>query len=448
MSSHFNCSAIDADSAISSIIYGYPTCFSVLSFVDADGSTEEISRRDCCCLCPSFKRLTRKDKRDRKYKYCILTENPSTLNPVKQIFSEYETNKRGIPVAVCIKHYHHLFKHLQSPQKCWTPEEKTRINNLFKDARQLRRSSLAHCTPLTKNIKRQIEKPEHPLSNLVRSRSSGVRNKRDKKDNEALRTPKRKKPRGKSANIRRSPGLNQEQLLQAGIDSGMSGRQLERHADSLRGQNGRGNHSVKVPSGSTLRKARTILRSVFLTDFGSVETKLCPDNGAAQMCTDVVKFFKKVVYMRGFTSEDVRVIKFNLDGGRGSQKLMAQIIFQTTLFYATMPRRTSEKNTAISMAATRTLASRKRSYLASSAAPTSLMIVRSSCSTISWMCALLSRHFRTRVFSRQTISNNQTRLAVWASMALDARSTHPFGLLGKGILIMKLCALVKVLLRI
>ena len=45
------------------------------------------------------------------------------------------------------------------------------------------------------------------------------------------------------------------------------------------------------------------------------------------MCKNVVVFLYKTVYVRGRDPKKVAVLKFNLDGGRGSQKLMAQYIF-------------------------------------------------------------------------------------------------------------------------
>jgi len=252
---------------------------------------------------------------------------------MQEVFSEYTTDKRGIPVSVCKKHYHDLFRHLSDRQSCWTKEEKARLNKHFKDAHTLRKSSMTLCTPLTKNIQKHQESPEHPIANIVlntakRASSSARAKKTDEKDVlERLRTPPKKKRRGSSMSCRRSDRLKKEHLVQAGIDSGLSGRQLEKHADSLRGQGARGEHAVQVPSGSATRKERSELGKVFLPDFETLETKLCPDNGSAQMCKDVVEFFQKVVYMRGYSNEEVAVIKSNLDGGRGSQKLMAQIIF-------------------------------------------------------------------------------------------------------------------------
>ena len=45
------------------------------------------------------------------------------------------------------------------------------------------------------------------------------------------------------------------------------------------------------------------------------------------MCKNVADFLYKTVYVRGHHPRDVAVLKFNLDGGRGSQKLMVQYIF-------------------------------------------------------------------------------------------------------------------------
>ena len=50
------------------------------------------------------------------------------------------------------------------------------------------------------------------------------------------------------------------------------------------------------------------------------------------MCNDVEDFLLKVVYCRGRDRKEVAVVKFGLDGGRGSQKLMTHMIFSVIAF--------------------------------------------------------------------------------------------------------------------
>ena len=68
------------------------------------------------------------------------------------------------------------------------------------------------------------------------------------------------------------------------------------------------------------------------------------------MCTDVTDFLLKVTHIRGKRPVDVAVIKFNLDGGRGSQKLMSHMTFP---YSEMMQQRQKELSTLNSTAATK-----------------------------------------------------------------------------------------------
>ena len=183
-------------------------------------------------------------------------------------------------MALCTKHYHALHRQVSNRRKNWTPDQVLQtpdqvlqLNKLFEGAIEFRKASLTQLTPLLKIRKQHAENPEHPTKNLPDSTSSSSNDCGDEKEEHAtLQTPPKKKRRGSSTKLRRSPRLKKAQLLQAGIDSGMSGRQLERHADSLRGQQSRGDNSLNVPSGSAIRKDRSKLGKVFLQDFEYVET--------------------------------------------------------------------------------------------------------------------------------------------------------------------------------
>ena len=142
-----------------------------------------------------------------------------------------------------------------------------------------------------------------------------------------LRTPQKKYPRGKSKKSKGTPDLKTKHVVKAAIDSSLSGNQLTKHTDSLRSQRSRGDHAVKVPAGHTARKERSELNKVFVRCFKSITTSFSPDNGAVRMCTDVVDFLYQTIYARGRHPKEIAVLKFNLDGGRGSQKLMNHYLF-------------------------------------------------------------------------------------------------------------------------
>ena len=106
-----------------------------------------------------------------------------------------------------------------------------------------------------------------------------------------------------------------------------SGRQIAKGTAELRERKDCKKHSVPVPAGATVRKAQSTLNQVFAPDF---ESQLCedsPGDAAAMMCKDVPDFFLKVTYIRGRKATDVAAVSVNLDGGRGSQKLSAQLLY-------------------------------------------------------------------------------------------------------------------------
>ena len=191
----------------------------------------------------------------------------------------------------------------------------------------VRKSRPSGSDPLSKLRKDRADNPPYPIGNIWSHKSSSKGKNGSEEELGRLKTPTKKKPRGSSSKLRRSPRLKDTHLLQAGLDSSLSGRKMEKHTEALRAQNKRGEHRVKVPSGSKVRKTHSEINKTFWPDFETKTTKLCPDNGASVMCTDVTDFLLKVVHIRGKRPVDVAVVKFNLDGGRGSQKLMSHIIF-------------------------------------------------------------------------------------------------------------------------
>lgn len=295
------------------------------------GDLESSSRKSCCCLCPNFAPLNRKAKRHPKFKYCILSSQAGndTLKQLRDIFPDYSTDKRGVPEAICPKHYSEVLLHKSRPR--FSANEIQTLNSRFKTAPKIRQSTSNSSTPLYKLCQKRLENPQYPEANLPEEdEESESESESDTKEDEKflmLKTPPKKKRRGNSQKLRRSPRLKEAHLLQAGIESKMSGRRIQKHTDALRMQRERGEHSVKLPSGHTVRKRRSELNKAFRNEFESIDTKLCPDTGAAVMCVDVEDFLLQVIYCIGVTRQQVKVVKFNLDGGRGSQKLMTQMIY-------------------------------------------------------------------------------------------------------------------------
>ena len=60
---------------------------------------EERLRNESCALCTNFKRLSRKDLRHKRIGEFNLEKNAALLQKMQDIFPEFSTNKRGIPVA-------------------------------------------------------------------------------------------------------------------------------------------------------------------------------------------------------------------------------------------------------------------------------------------------------------------------------------------------------------
>ncbi|XP_041361215.1 uncharacterized protein LOC121377334 [Gigantopelta aegis] len=100
-----------------------------------------------------------------------------------------------------------------------------------------------------------------------------------------------------------------------------TGRSLARGLESL------GLRGLSVPSGANYRKHKSKLNQIFASNFESVDCNLSPDDGAAIMCKHVAGFLEKSTAIKGKQKKDVALIKFNVDGGRGSLKLCAQVIY-------------------------------------------------------------------------------------------------------------------------
>ena len=292
---------------------------------------EERLRRESCALCPNFKRLTRKDLRHKRFGAFSL-ENNGLLKNMKSIFSEYSSDKKGVPVALCLNHYMSVSMHGKKSRDQFSAEFITSRNATFKSAPLYRKASQS--TPLSEQRTASVTKPSYPIANILEnlqgvssSESENDASRESESPLKKLKTPQRKRPRGKSKKTKGTPELKTKHVVKAGIASNMSGSQLAKHAEALRSQKERGQHGVKVPAGATARKERSEINKVFWEDFDSIRTKYSPDNGAAQMCVDVKRFLYKTILVRDRHPNDVAVMKFNLDGGRGSQKLMIQCIF-------------------------------------------------------------------------------------------------------------------------
>ena len=294
---------------------------------------EERLRRESCALCPNFKRFSYKDLKHQRFASFNLEKNDGLLKSMKNIFAEYSTDKQGVPVALCYKHYTTVKIHGKKPQSSrFTDDFISSLNAKFKKAPLLRKANKT--TPLSKQHIATLTNPSYPLANILDNlpevSSSESKNEppaESKSPLKMIETPEKKKPRGKSKKTKSTPQLKTKHIVKAGIESSMSGSQIARHTEALRSQKKHGRHGVKVPAGATARKERTEINKVFWEDFESVPTDLCPDNGAAQMCKDVKELLYKTVMIRGYHPSNVAVMKFNLDGGRGSQKLMAHYIF-------------------------------------------------------------------------------------------------------------------------
>ena len=171
------------------------------------------------------------------------------LAKMKDVFPSYDTDKRGIPVALCIKHWSALtFHRVDRPR--WDRSELDALDNLFGEARKFRAAASPMLDPLSKHCQKHRKNPQYPVSNILQANSKIA------SEFERLKTPPKKRPRGSSSKLRRSPRLRESHLLHAGLESALSGRKMEKHTDALRAQRKRGEHHVNVPSGSSMRNSR------------------------------------------------------------------------------------------------------------------------------------------------------------------------------------------------
>ena len=289
---------------------------------------EERLRRESCALCPNFKRLSRKDLRHKRFGSFSLENNDSLLKKMKDIFAEYSSDKQGVPVVLCFNHYTSVKLRGKQSREHFSAEFITTRNAIFKNAPLYRKASRS--TPLSAQRTAAVTRPSYPIANILENlqdASSEYAPPESESTLKMLKTPEKKRPRGKSKKTKGTPVLKTKHVVKAGIASSMSGSQLAKHTEVLRSQKESGQHGVKVPAGAAARKERSEISKAFWEDFDSIPTKLCADNGAAQMCVDVKRFLYKTIMVRHRHPNDVAVMKFNLDGGRGSQKLMIQCIF-------------------------------------------------------------------------------------------------------------------------
>ena len=87
-----------------------------------------------------------------------------------------------------------------------------------------------------------------------------------------LKTPQKKKPRGKSKKTKGTPTLKIKHVVKAGIASNISGHQLAKHTAALCSQNKQGHHNVRVPAGATVKKETSELNKTFWPDFTNIPT--------------------------------------------------------------------------------------------------------------------------------------------------------------------------------
>jgi len=192
---------------------------------------EERLRRENCALCPNFKGLSRKDLRHKRFRSFSLENNESLLKNMKSIFPDYTCDKKGVPIALCYNHCTSVKMHGNKSREHFSAEFITSRNATFKSAPLYRKAS--HSTPLSEQRTSSGAEPSYPISNILKilqdassSESENDASRESESPLKKLKTPQKKRPRGKSKKLKGTPELKTRDVVKAGIASSLSGSQL------------------------------------------------------------------------------------------------------------------------------------------------------------------------------------------------------------------------------
>ena len=107
-----------------------------------------------------------------------------------------------------------------------------------------------------------------------------------------------------------------------------SGRQTAVAARIIRKRNLAGDTPMTSQSPAQARLVVSTMDAVFVDDFHSIECIFSESDSAMHVVIDLLTFVKKLCLLRRKQLRDIAFIKVNADDGRGSLKLMLQLIFE------------------------------------------------------------------------------------------------------------------------
>ena len=126
----------------------------------------------------------------------------------------------------------------------------------------------------------------------------------------------------------RSPArLSSDDHMVMKATAALSGRQAGRIASSLKRRFAEGHTSVDSVGGSLVRRDSTKQNKVFEHLFTSVDCEYSTVDGAAYVCLDLTLLVVLIAYLRDQAVSDLRLIKFIVDAGQGSLKLLLQLLW-------------------------------------------------------------------------------------------------------------------------
>ena len=125
-----------------------------------------------------------------------------------------------------------------------------------------------------------------------------------------------------------SPKLSSNDLMAMNSGTTSSARATGLGADILRERKSVGDTAVDSVGGAVFRRDDSISNSVFGSFFSDVDCPFGSTDGGAVVCNDLLWFVSAICWLRGHQVYDIRLFKVNCDGGRGSLKLMMQLLYK------------------------------------------------------------------------------------------------------------------------
>lgn len=266
-------------------------------------------------------------------KTLFIPDNPKVAEQLEKFIPEYDKSNKWFPTSVC-ESCHRYFSPSYSNKS-----DKIKIASELLDFTQNRRSpalmtlceTSGVCLICNNSNAAPVCKPKEMQTSEHEFKSLPPPTRAKRHFYTSTQSPSKD-----------SGNLVCDDYLAMGRSQNASGRQVAAAVGAMRNRESDGLTTVSSPNPHTFRKLHSELNNTFAAEFHTIE---CPElegkiDGSAIKCKDLRDFLLKVIWIRGRAVSDVAYIKVNADDGRGSLKLMIQILFTDDPLLTELPEET------------------------------------------------------------------------------------------------------------